>query len=745
MRMIRKYTIWFLLLGKVWTIQAFALETDSLEVTPIYASTGLSMPTFGKNTLVLPAALQPKIIPKALDKRFKILHNGGVRQGYLGNFHSALTLFKKVQVESPANDTILYNLSLISGKIRQYDEALNLMSQTGVGRRYLHNKGVWHAQLGQLKQSLTTWEQAPRTDTLIYNMALAHYRLQNNDEALDWSKRIGFSKNPLFHELYANVLFRQRKYKDAEKFYEKSERLDDIPRLLVQRGNAHLAQQEHQRAAELFNEYLETGHAPYRFWARLGLGQTLYRQRNYSEAVTEYAEACRLGDASVEAWLGLGNAYVGTGGQRQAQKAYERALALDSTRQEAWLGLAMVHYRLKNYNESLCCFDQAGGALNNHNRNHADLYAARAFCKLYTNQHKLAKSDIDSAVRLQRGLLPCLAMSEYCQREGYFLTSLKWLERAMDASPQASARLLVNRGNLYLKSRLYEDALDDFSEAHHLDPSNVNACNGLGISWVNLNELDRAKAMYDSLLRKKNLAILLNNRGIVQSYLALREQKQFHNLTKTQQFHDLSLRDFEKAMETDTSKKAYHVNIGNVHKNMNSEQPAIEHYQKYLSKTGINNLGLLFGKGSRKEVGRHYLDIAVDLDTANKIFLYNRAKLFHDHFKDEFRVRRDLQKAFKFAPTDDVAMKYSPDGYVTIFLYDYDFDDYHFPGDPLFEVRPQPIDDFAFLPSLDFVPMRGEGTTAALEGSKYLVTKTKNRNRVALFRQKGKTKCPKIR
>lgn len=720
-------------------------KIDSLDVVPIYTSNNSSFPTFSKTTpsFVIPAALAPKVVPKPLDKRFKNLHNGAVRQGYRHNYYSALTVFAKVRAEAPLNDTLLYNLSLVTGQLKQYNEALQLMSQTGVGKRYLHNKGVWQAQLGQLEQSITTWAQAPRTDTLLFNLALATYRLGHLDEALDWSKRIGFARNPVFHELYGNVLFRQKKYKEAERFYEKSERLDETPRLLVQRGNAHLAQHEYRQAEALFGEYLENKHAPYRFWARLGLGHALYRQQNYEQAVPEYNAACQLNPNAADAWLGLGHAYVGTGGNRQAQKAYERALAIDSTRKDAWLGLAMVQYRLKNYQEALCCFDQAEGLLNNKNRNHADLYAARAFCKMYTNQHKLAKSDIDSAVRLRKALLPYLAMSEYCQREGYFLTSLKWLERAMSISPDASARMLVNRGNLYLKNRLYEDALDDFTDAHHLDPTNANACNGLGVSWLNLNEIDRAKALYDSLLRKKNSAVLSNNRGIVQSYLALREQ-QHRNPAKAQEFYELSLRDFEKGLGLDSAKQAYHVNMGNVYKNQNAEAPAIEKYQKYLSKNAINNMAILFAKGSRKDAARHYADIAVSLDTANSIFLYNRAKLFHDHFKAEFRARKDLQRAFKLAPTQDVALKYSPDGYVTIFMYDYNFESYHFPGDPLFDVRSQPIDDFAFLPSLDFIPMRGEGVVMAKIESQHVVTRKQRRFRTASLWQRGTTKCPKL-
>ncbi|HAK76912.1 MAG TPA: hypothetical protein DCM71_08355 [Runella sp.] len=126
--------------------------------------------------------------------------------------------------------------------------------------------------------------------------------------------------------------------------------------------------------------------------------------------------------------------------------------------------------------------------------------------------------------------------------------------------------------------------------------------------------------------------------------------------------------------------------------------------------------------------------------------MYNRAKLHHDHFKDQFFRRADLQQAFKLKPTQDISLKYSPDGFITIFLFDYEFETYHFPGEPLFDIHPQPINDFVFLPSLDFIPMKEGGEIRTRNGKGgYLVTKNQLQFRPASRKQRGRTKCPKIR
>ena len=685
-------------------------------------------------------------------KRFPQLNNGGIQYAYNQRYQSARSLFQQAQEYQPINDTILYNLSLVTGLLKEYEQALQLLTQTGIGRRYLHNKGVWEAQQGNIQQGLATWTNAPQSDTLVFNIALAHYKLGDLQQSQDWSKRIGFAKAAEFHELTANIYFKLGDHKQAKRLYEKADKLatrmgnhSNRPRFLVQRGNSSLALAEYTTAEALYREYLTTKDPYYRFAARLGLGHALYCQRKYQEAVLEYDAACRLNDFSAEAWLSLGHAYVGTNEQRQAQKAYERALDLDSTQNHAWLGLGIIYSRLQNYGEAVCCFEQAGEILNPKNPQHADFFAARAFCRLYSNQTILAKKDVQTAVHLSgKGLLPCLAMSEYCRIEGYFLTSLKWLERAIRANPEISVRMLVNRGNIYLKCNEYQQALDDFTQAQALDPDNINASNGLGISYLNIDDIDRAKVLYDGLLRKKQLPMLYNNRGIVQSYMSLRER---HNRDQAEQakFSDLSLKDFEKGLEVDSTKKAYNVNIGNVFKNRNEESSAIEYYQLYLSKNAINNMGVLFAKDTRKDFSKHYIDIAITYDSSNTIYLYNRAKLHHDYFKDQFFRRADLQQALKLKPTQDISLKYSPDGFITIFLFDYEFETYHFPGDPLFDIHPQPINDFAFLPSLDFIPMKEGGEIRTRNGKGgYLITKNQLHFRPASRKQRSGTKCPKI-
>ena len=683
-------------------------------------------------------------MPLPSEIRLKQLNNGAIQQVNFQNFHSAKKLFSQALSLSPQNDTLVYNLSLIAGRLKNYDEALNLLLQTGSGKRYLNNKGVYETKLGHLKEAMASWENAPLFDTLIYNKALGNYRLGNWNESVDYSKRIAFSKNPLFHELYGVTLYQQKKYKEAEKFYKKSEKLTENPRLLVQIGNTYLAQKEFKDAEEIFTQYIESGHARYRFAARLGLGHALYSLRRYKEAIVEYDMACRLNDSSAEAWTGLGNAHLGNGGQRQAQKAYERALVLDKLRKDAWLGLAMVNYRLAKYDAALCCFEEAKGILNPKNKNHADFYAARGFCRLYNHQVKEAKPDIDTSVRMSKNILPCTAMSEYLRMEGYFLSSLKWLDKAFSAHGEGHDRLLVNRGNLYLKSQLFEDAFDDFSMAHEINPANINACNGLGISWLNMDEIDKAKAIYDSLLKKKNEAILLNNRGITQSYLALRERIE-KNQTNENKYNLLAIQDFEKAMEVDSTKIPYNVNLGNIYKNRREEIPAMDHYQKYLSKTAINNIGVLYAKSDKKDFSLHYLDTAISLDTTNPIYLYNKAKLFQDFFKDQFKRRRDLQQDIKLLPTKDISIKYSPDGFITVFLFDYDFDTYNFPGEPLFDVNPEAIDDFDFLTSYDYISMP---TKMPIYAKSEVVTESykDKSNGYKPFRKRGQssTKCPKI-
>jgi tetratricopeptide (TPR) repeat protein len=65
-----------------------------------------------------------------------------------------------------------------------------------------------------------------------------------------------------------------------------------------------------------------------------------------------------------------------------------------------------------------------------------------------------------------------------------------------------SATLLVNLGNLYLKTDRAGDAIQSFQKALNLDPPNRMARGNLGLAYLKLNKPEAAIAEFDMLIRK---------------------------------------------------------------------------------------------------------------------------------------------------------------------------------------------------------------------------------------------------
>lgn len=56
-------------------------------------------------------------------------------------------------------------------------------------------------------------------------------------------------------------------------------------------------------------------------------------------------------------------------------------------------------------------------------------------------------------------------------------------------------------------------------------------------------------------------------------------------------------------------------------------------------------------------------------------------------------------------PTNSISAKYSRDGYINIYLYDYDFDAYDYPADHHFSIQQEPSHLPDLLPVNDFIMM----------------------------------------
>ncbi len=655
-------------------------------------------------------------------------NNTAVALARRGNATTALTLLDKAATARPS-DTVAYNRALTLARLHRPEEtAAAFAGVSGFAHAQVNlaltqcRAGDWIAGRRLLE---TAFAQTEWADERAFNLAVA--ALQTNDpaaagRALDEAMRLR-GNQPIFKLLNGDLAQMEGRHAEALRTYKSlSTDAEAGKGIGVRIGNALLSEREWDKAAETFEMHLASpNRAKYGFLAHFGLANARYGQHDYAKALAEYRIAVRIDTKSALAHTGLGNALCSLHDYKAAQLAYENALVLNPANQHAHLGMGVVAYRLGQFESAFEQFDAAGPLFDPKNPDLADCFLHRGLSRLQAGAFDAAQSDLNVATTLRpQHPAAYTGLSEVFRRQEGFGRAMTQLDAALGKTPVpvaddkakstampaiARARMLANKGSLFLKMNFMDEAYPIFKKALAQNPANLNALNGLAIALLEMDRLDDARAIYDSLLARGNKhAFLFNNRGIVRTYTALRLEKQ-RELHQARQYFFRAKADFEKAQEIDSTRQFYQNNLGNVFKNIQEYEAAIKSYQAYLSKTAINNLGVLFACNRRGEFSRHYMGIALKLDTSNRVYHYNRYKVFAEYFKDSLAKRPDIQFAKRLMPTESISAKYSRDGYINVYLYDYDFDEYEYPADHVFPIRLAPPPPPDLLPVDDFVLM----------------------------------------
>ena len=648
---------------------------------------------------------------------------------------SALTIFDRVGQARPS-DTVAYNRALVLIKLKRVDEAATALTRLTSFAHAQLNLGILQCRTGNWETGLKTLLSAPSTaqwaTEKAINIALAQYQLGHYEAATHALDAAG--SGPITQLLRGDLALVQGQYAGALATYKGL--LDDetYGRVMsVRIGNALLGLRQFAEAANQFNTYLESGDRTAQpglarpglaqpASARLGLAHSLYGQHEYGRAIVAYRAAVQLFPQSAAARTGLANAFASNRDYRSARTHYEAALKQHPANLDAALGLGVVAYRQGNIAEANTYFEQISTRLEPTNPDHADAFLHQGLMALGKSRYDTARQALDIAARLRPGDPSAfLGLSEVFRRQELYGQALDMLQQAIiktadhgwsgaastpAMSAKTRARMLANQGSLLLKLNRLDQAYPVFKAALTDDPGNINALNGIAVSLLETDQLDKANSLYDSLISRGNhKAFLHNNRGIVRAYTAMQFDKK-NRPEQARQLYQQAKTDFEKAQQLDTTRQFYQNNLGNVLKNLEQYDEAVKCYQAYLSKSAINNMGVLYAANRKPDFSRYYLNLAIDLDSTNLVYQSNRVKLYRAFFADSLAGKPKLLAAERRLPTNSISAKYSRDGYINIYLYDYDFDAYDYPADHHFPVKPEPprspdlllVNDFIMMP-----------------------------------------------
>ena len=630
-------------------------------------------------------------------------NNEAMLNALSGNYGKALRLLNSVD---SLGDQTRYHLGLLHLLNEHYDDALPLLENANASKSAPLNALVVYCKQGRMQDGLAYGQTTPHGNTQgkwNYNLGLLYKQNGQLEESVaETSAAIRQRDEMAYRLLRGDVLMKLKEPKRAVSDFEKMAKRH--PKAQIRYANALVDLQRYQEATYVFQEYLEENDRTFRKDAFLGLGHAYYGMNQMDDAQKYYRLAATMIRNSPVALCGMANVLVSRHEYEAAQTLYNRILQNDSTYHSAKLGRGITHYGLGNYAKALEDMKAADQLFDPADRALADVFVCRGFAKYHTGKAGDAMADFEAALRLDGARYEALAglsgiyvdQKNYSEAGRYLVKALGY-EKTYD-------KMWSNYGNMLLHFDMHKKSYDVFRKAIALNPENIKAQNGWGIVLLENDKLNQSKVLFDSLVKANpEVPYLLNNRGIVNAYHGNRFD-QLHQPEAADSQYQLSFEDFKAAMEVAPARKFYNVNQGNVYRYWQQYDEAKVSYQAHQDKSALNNTAVLYAGLENNKDAKYYLETALQLDSAHRVFQFNMNLLVKGKQKEfaQTLARAVASNDDTEGPFSDIGIKYSRDGFVTIYLYDYEYDTLHFPGRHFLPLPVAEYDEAYFIPEFDF-------------------------------------------
>ncbi|PWJ59274.1 tetratricopeptide repeat protein [Dyadobacter jejuensis] len=629
------------------------------------------------------------------------LNNEALLLALSGNFHKSYRILKGLDLSNQSDD-LRYNRGLVAMLAGEYKRSredlqkvpsrphLDLNMLYGYGREQAYEAANNYAQSVNYGRKAAKWH---------YNKGLLAHLNGEKAEAVDELSLAIRSKDELaaYRLLRGDLYMDLNQEKSAVKDFEKVARR--FHKAQIRYANSLLSLNEFSKAKEVFEAYIQSGHRGFRASAYLGLAHAFYGKNQLEMAMRYYRLAASSMRETPALLCGIANVHLAKHEYDFAFNLFDRALKLDDTYGMAYLGRAVSNYGRKRYQRAMDDFESGSDALDDNNPQQADLFVTKGYTAQQLGRLELAEKSFLTALALDPNRYEAMAgMSNNLIAQKQYSRAGQYLAKALGLEKNYS-EMWSNYGNLLIHFDMFTKAYQVFRKAVTLKPENINAQNGWGVVLLEDDQLDKSMALFDSLLGERpDLPFLLNNHGIVQSYLGNRhEQKREVNLANIR--YDGAFADFKNAMAAAPSRKLYNVNQGNVYKYWEQYDEAKLSYQNYQDKSALNNTAVMYAGRQMVKDARYYLGVAIQLDSLHRVFQYNMNVLLKGKQEEMMKL---VASAGDDGPYSDIGIKYSRDGFVTIFLYDYTFDTLTFPGRHYMPLPPEHYREEYFIPEFDF-------------------------------------------
>jgi tetratricopeptide (TPR) repeat protein len=321
------------------------------------------------------------------------------------------------------------------------------------------------------------------------------------------------------HFLKARAYVRQKKFKEAETYFEKSrqmeEREDEILRILFSAATDWIDAKEYQRAIACFRQLMEID--PQNEYVLNDIAYCYEQLDDLENAAQCYEQCIAINPFNEAAWYNLGNIYSIQEDYEKAIQAFDFSIAIDDHNAPALFNRATVLIQLERFRDAVDTFTEYLTI----DPDNTQVLCTIAECYENMNDPAMALDFYTQALKID----PECADAYY--GKGLILMDRQDYDKAFDYIALAlhidaeNPEYYYGMGVLLLRIDANDMAMQAFLRAVHFDPSDTE-------SWLILSELvgsdlHRALAVLDRAcahnpndpaihFRKAALYFILNNK-----------------------------------------------------------------------------------------------------------------------------------------------------------------------------------------------------------------------------------------
>ncbi|CAD8121122.1 unnamed protein product [Paramecium sonneborni] len=455
-------------------------------------------------------------------------------------------------------------------------------------------------------------------------MGMGFKALQQYDYALELNP-----KSPIVFHQKGLLYFQKEQYIHALHCYEQALLQTNHINIYFDKGNAHLALNQIDKAIECYNTAQTYFNDRKEIYYQLGVAH--YQKNCFVTALQNLVQAIKLDPKYIIAIQKLGDIFYDLKLYKKALKNYEKILRIDGLNYKAIYSKGLIYFELNDIEKAQVCFEKCI-LLQPHN---SMPYFNKGVIFLQNSDYKEALKNFKQSLNRN----PQNQQAKF--NLGLVYQKLGILDKALlhYSKCQATHEVLFNQGLIQMQLKSYYKSSEHFKKAIKLKSDKPEYWYNLGINYYFLDNITELANCFEKVIALGGLWIIedqnLQHPAVIQyrqqfiekptNYQSYYKQGRIYCLLK--EFH-LAIKSFQKSINLNSNFTQSKLELAKAYESLQQYKESIFLYKEIHDQQSYQQLSLLLQHLQLYDASIYILNKILELDPKNIEALYNKGLSF---------------------------------------------------------------------------------------------------------------------